>query len=561
MNRSNRSLSMLAGLAAAACSPASAPVEASSEARLGPIPTHNDCGDPGWQQTLRCQALAVDGLADAPMPNLFDAPATEREVKAFTRVFLPADDRIRCFDGTYPAIYVDLANPPSDDWMFSMAGGGSCRMQEGAVPGVSDDANECTAKYENEAGEMGTSRLKPMKDLEGIHSPDATINPVFAGYNRVRIQKCSFDRFNGRATYEDVVGDYEGVTVEFDAYQQGFRIIRDTMDFLLSGITYDTWSWDAARGKVVAESESLPALLDAEKVLIVAHSGGAHGLMNNLDYIASGLDSRGVNADVRGLLDANYRASLENEAAFATDAYGVPLAGGLYSGHTEGVSLATATGVAVPFAYDAQAYFTDENERHVYAHEIWNTKLDQSCLASHASTGDDWRCQDRYHVLHNHISTPMFIRQDMSDPGSSHNSDDEGFSVEWGDWHESGDPSVCGWFGDFPCPPRMSIDEYEDRLREQSDTFFNQYVSPWEPAAVDGSIDYLEPPTLYIWMPDCAKHAGAFKNGPFFNTSLLLPGPSLESMHEFLEAFMAGPASGDKQIRQDGRSGAASVCP
>ena len=45
---------------------------------------------------------------------------------------------------------------------------------------------------------MGSSTRDPAKDLEGIHDPDAVKNPVFSTYNRVRIEKCTFDRYMGR---------------------------------------------------------------------------------------------------------------------------------------------------------------------------------------------------------------------------------------------------------------------------------------------------------------------------------------------------------------------------
>lgn len=130
-------------------------------------------------------------------------------MKNSTRVFLNNDLSIRCLDGTRPIIYVDKAvGAPSNKWIFSMTGGGSCNAHDSNGDGVFDDAQGCLDTYVDpkEYGEMETASEPPMKTLEGINRPGALRNPVFAGYNRVRVQKCSYDRYNGRAAYEAAGG-------------------------------------------------------------------------------------------------------------------------------------------------------------------------------------------------------------------------------------------------------------------------------------------------------------------------------------------------------------------
>ena len=95
--------------------------------------------------------------------------------------------------------------------------------------------------------------------------------------------------------------------------------------------------------------------------------------------------------------------SIENEAAFGTDANGDPLNGDAYSNIWSGET----TGSGVPFVYDGTTYHTTGHFSEQY--NSWNLTFDTSCLAAHASTGDDWKCRDRMHVLFNHISTPFFI--------------------------------------------------------------------------------------------------------------------------------------------------------
>jgi hypothetical protein len=534
-------------------------------ARLGPAPTSNSCADVGWADTLRCKSLAAAGFPAAqPQPNYTDAPATVAEIRHFTRVFLDIDDTVRCYDGTIPAIYVDAASPPSDKWIISMTGGGSCVPVEGATPGVLDDASDCTETYEGERTEMGTATEPPMKNFNGINSPGAVANPVFSGYNRVRVEKCSYDRYNGRATFEDVQGDFLGVPLVYDAYQQGYPIMVAALDALLPGLTFDTWS-DGGGGPtdVVTSSETLPALADADTILFVGHSGGAHGLMHNIDALADELTAQGVTADVRAVFDANFSPSTENEAVFANAVGGgAPLGGDLFSGDLAGESIADGAVAGTPFTYDLAAYYTDPATSYVEAYDNWQAEFDQSCLDAHATTGDDWICRDRHHVLFNHVSTPMFVRQDFSDPNKGHTNSGVGFGVAWGSAQAGA--ALCSWFAVDPCPPLLSVAQYQDRIAVQAQTLISDYWSAWEGAAADPTITVGARPTMYLWMPDCGSHAGAYNNDHFFDTEVTYK-TYVHSMRQWLEGFMSVPAQNRKGWRVDGWTDGvdtmATVCP
>ena len=102
---------------------------------------------------------------------------------------------VRCTDGTRPLYYVNKAictdaqgcgngirrgDPiESNRWIFTVTGGDSCNGERCAFFYAQPD----------ERGAMGSSTRDPAKDLEGIHDPDPVKNPVFAAYNRVRIEK------------------------------------------------------------------------------------------------------------------------------------------------------------------------------------------------------------------------------------------------------------------------------------------------------------------------------------------------------------------------------------
>ena len=519
--------------------------------RLGPAPTSNSCADAGWAETLRCQALAAAGFPGAqPQPNFTDAPSTVGEIKAFTRVFLPIDDEVRCYDGTVPVIYVDAANPPSNKWVISMTGGGSCSPVEGATPGVIDDATDCTDTYESERNEMGTATEPPMKNFNGINTPSPVTNPVFAGYNRIRVEKCSYDRYNGRATYEDVRGDFFGNLLTYDAYQQGYPIMLAALDALMPGLTYDTWS-DGGGGPtdVVTSSDTLPALADADTILFVGHSGAAHGLIHNIDALADELTGQGVAADIRAVIDAGFTPSAENEAAFAdAPGGGAPLNGDLFSGDRAGESVADGAIPGSPFSYDMESFYTNPSTSYVETYANWQAEFDESCMTAHANTGDEWICQDRFHVLFNHVSTPMFLRQDFSDPNKGHTSGGLGYMVQWA---EAQTGAVCGWFGSDPCPALMSVDQHWERIATQAQNLISDYWTNWEGAASDATISVGDRPTMYLWMPNCTSHAGAYNNDAFLDTEMEYKG-NVYSMRTWLEGFMNVPADNRKGWRIEG---------
>src|SRR5688572_972396 len=190
----------------------------------------NDCTDSYWKDTLRC----VFFPNEIPQSNLGSVPQVPngQPVPKFTRVFLENPD-VRCTDGTMPLIYVDKAvctdaqgcgggtqrGEPieSNRWIFTMSGGDSC------------NGDRCGFFYAqpDERGFMGSSTKGPMKNMDGIHDPDPVRNPVFAAYNRVRVEKCSFDRYMGRSQEVAPGGAIQstapnGTTISYNAYHHGF---------------------------------------------------------------------------------------------------------------------------------------------------------------------------------------------------------------------------------------------------------------------------------------------------------------------------------------------------
>ena len=232
----------------------------------------NKCSDPYWRYTLRCQMFP----SKKPQPNLGSSPRRPRDIKDFTRVFLTADLTVRSLDGTIPLIYVDKAictDPAgcgpvaygdpieSNKWIISMTGGGSCHPHDSDGDGIFDDAQQCVDIYADplEQGEMSTATQPSMRNLTGINLPDPALNPVFAGYNRVRVQKSSYDRYDGRVAYLAPGGYFHetgplGQPLDFNFFQQGYLLVEQALSTLGPGLTYTTWIPDG-QGGVQATTE------------------------------------------------------------------------------------------------------------------------------------------------------------------------------------------------------------------------------------------------------------------------------------------------------------------
>lgn len=495
----------------------------------------NSCADPYWKYTLRCQFAP----SQTPQPESPATPPPANDIPDFTRVWLDRDPSLRCVDGTMPLIYVDKAvctdpsgcgaaayGQPVDSnrWMFTIPGGGSCH------------AEYCLNAYADpaERGEMSSATKPPMKEMEGIHRPDPVRNPVLAGYNRVRVEKCSYDRYLGRSTAEAEGGAFhglrrDGTAVDYNLYQHGSLLFEETFVLLADGLEYATWK--SAGGQAVATTETLPPLADAEVVVIVGHSGANHGLFHSLDRLAAALAAiPGFDADVRGVLDANFIPGLENEAAFSSTA---PPESDAYSGIAAGTSSTSSSG---SFTYDGAEYHETGLFRQQY--DAWGAQLDASCLDAHES--QVWLCRDRHHVLMNHISTPFLQREDFSDPNPEHNDGPRGHRLQFAD-----DAAYPDCTGGSPCDPRLTREEYRARVTLQAQTMIDSAATRSEMArGIDASGPF---PTFYLWLPDCGKHDGVYDDTSYFTASM-----SGYTLRRWIEDFLLAPRTGTKAWLIDG---------
>lgn len=550
---------------------------AASLAAQGPS---NDCTHNYWAPTLRCQALSLTGSTEPPQPNATDRPASVAELKEYTRVFLP-NRNLRCLDGTRPLLYVAQAkctDPAgclqpngkraqygdsivSHDWIISFPGGGACSAQDVDGDGVYEDGTDCTGHYVGEAPEMSSGFDPPMTNLAGeggtsggILSRDPARNPVFAAWNSVRVEKCSFDRYNGRAQYAGVQGELFGNSFSYTVFHHGQLIAEAAVQNLISGLQYTSWADVNGDGIVDEVRVRLPSLANARKVLFIGHSGSAHGLRHNIDRLADMVRNVRPSVDVRALFDANFLPSIEGEAAHNGSG------GDAYTNQWTGVSATAAGGM---FTYDGRTFY-----RYSFASRqltAWRTLLDESCVSSH-SPATRWKCRDRQHVLFNHIETPMFVREDFRDPNDEHTDGGQGHRITWAL------PPGCA----YPDPedPLSSCllrfdpaTEHRDRLTQLVKTLLGDIRSRSEIAQLaDMSLGVAgHAASVYMWMPSCASHEGAYRHESFYGTSILdsTTGSSV-SMHDALVSFLASPRLDAAEWRIDGTVGGrtmTSLCP
>jgi len=153
----------------------------------------------------------------------------------------------------------------------------------------------------------------------------------------------------------------------------------------------------------------MPDLDEATEVILAGASAGGGGVVRSLDRVAATLaETHCAGCEplvVRGLVDSSHGASTE-----ALD----------WSTTVQ----CTETGLC---SYEAQM----QQEFTTGGHGIWGARMDQSCLDWHAENapGTEYQCADVGHVLENHVTTPFFVRQGLTDSLLSGNMIEAMFTV------------------------------------------------------------------------------------------------------------------------------------
>lgn len=178
-------------------------------------------------------------------------------------------------------------------------------------------------------------------------------------------------------------------------------------------------------------------------------------------------------------------------------------------------------------------------------------------MAEHAAAGDAWKCRSRQHVLAHHISAPILVREDLSDPNDEHTHGGDGNVVWWGRWASSPSRTV---FGHDPCPPVLTPGDgspYRARLEAQAQTLVSGCATRSELAT--GADASGLPPSLAVFMPDGATHEGTYSSDSFFDFRVV-DATSSRSLRQMVETLVRSPATGYLERPADGLGKAISVC-
>lgn len=337
---------------------------------------------------------------------------------------------VKSLDGTRAFYHVDPV-PDSDRWVVFLEGGGSCGQMMGLnaaeacysgdqatvgftgyddVTPMRPDAWEMTTRHPS-----GTYVVPNRKEGVGILSPNP-LNP-FSEFNRVWVNKSSFDRFMGNGT--DNTQPYDGDDIEL--YFHGRRILRSLLlDLAQSNgpICVGSAAADCAGG------EWVPDLADADTVLFAGESGGAGGIIHNAEWLQDEMAAISWDTEVNFAPASRMLPWLEAEAHFAGTG---DLWSDIYSGTTAVAKNPASAGPAsVSVTYSQAAFQGGGTVRQLL--RSWGDPasatapfLDASCKAAHGSL--DWRCFDEGHVALYHADENMFFYESLFDgvhagPGS-----------------------------------------------------------------------------------------------------------------------------------------------
>lgn len=305
----------------------------------------------------------------------------------------------RCADGSGAVIYARRARTEAhrDDWIVYLQGGGSC-----------DSGEDCHARWLGRDGNFGanklSSRFAPAGGIAagGLANPDAR-NP-FGGWNHVFVYYCSSDGWAGTAAGVATSAVHEGVAVAYRLDLLGARIVDAVFDTLRGGAAYA----DPAGRRV-----PMPSLDEARTVLFAGSSAGGSGARTHADRVGALL--RATNRRCTAArCDLAYAAVIDASYGLASE----PL-------DHEG---SRACGSALA---DACTYETAMRRRWLgVVRDFRRGVADESCVAHHAASGDEWRCADGAHVLQHHVATPFFVRADLQDALVMGNTVEAGYRYE-----------------------------------------------------------------------------------------------------------------------------------
>lgn len=290
-----------------------------------------------------------------------------------------------CNDGTPALMFVRRASELVDinRWQIHLQGGGGCR-----------DGQSCAQRWRSIDTNFGASKMSnffaPTSiDGRGILSTSPENN--FATWNHVYLYYCSSDSWSGRG--HDVVtsADTGAGPIPYRIHFHGADILDVSIGNLRGAGGGVTYSED---GEIQIP---MPDLDDATDVILSGSSAGGTGVVKNADRIFDVLRSN--NNQCATPEDCPLRLAAVVDAS--------------YSASLEGLDHSTSTLCSNQGLCTYDDLFSSEWTD--VSQGFWSADGEDSCLAAHAATLDQWRCADSTHLLENHLAGPFFVRMDTQD--------------------------------------------------------------------------------------------------------------------------------------------------
>ncbi len=342
-------------------------------------------------QAVLNEEFCVGFLPTGTMPNSTPGVPTHGEIgqwngngQPLIKVELNEPGAV-CNDGSPGTMYLRPApmtvagapNPSANRWVIHFKGGGGCRSFAACR------ARWCAhpSKNLNNPGLMSTAGTFLRANGKGILSQDPD-NP-FRSWNHVLLYYCSSDNWIGDHDMGMAVSYHPDDAAGLHDHQiafKGMAIVKAAIGRLLSSVPVTL----PASGNT-----QMPLLQNADLVLLSGDSAGAVGARMHADRLAEEL--RAANTP----LGSNLPVLLTLDAGAAP----------LYDG---GVLPWNPTAFA---SYDLWWDILARDQRDFRGVRLSN--LDQSCVDQ---TADPDTCYDDRYVQLNHITTPMFQRNDLFDP-------------------------------------------------------------------------------------------------------------------------------------------------
>jgi hypothetical protein len=285
-----------------------------------------------------------------------------------------------CNDGTPAIVYVrpSLSTAGRNKWVIQLMGGGAC------FTAASCASRWCSVGTNFSKTQMTSSTSPDKTDGEGIFAravdgPVPAANPL-EDANQVLVKYCSSDGWRGTArdVEAEVPHPTTGSPVRLRMHFLGRRILEALLATLrrdgVAALTYGT------------PGVELPDLDEATEVVLAGASAGGAGTTYNLDWLRATLRQHNATVEVLGLVDSILgpemigldfsQGSTCSQLGLCTDAQYL------------GVGLQGQLG-------------------------LWRAAPEESCSAAHPQ--ELWKCASNTHVLTDHVTTPFFVRQGLSD--------------------------------------------------------------------------------------------------------------------------------------------------